>query len=244
MEKICPNCARRCADTAGFCPICGTSLQNVMPVNVDYKSSAQSVNTSKRSLAATILSFIPLVLSILNVFAIACLDWLSVMSREVGLYRTFSFSDILKGMAQGDETAVVFLLGGILPLMIDLILVFVGSVLLACRKSAGRTLTIVGNAIILQTAAVGIVGIIIISIAIPVEYGSINLGAGPIVLLISTIAGIVFTSLSKVGKALHNADYASQPPAYAGQTVFPANMSQQNYPPQYQNQNYYSNGQY
>lgn len=243
MEKICPNCARRCADTAGFCPICGTSLQNVMPVNNQQQIYYNTMGAvmperipEKASTGKNVLYFIPLVLMVIDILAMWLFDWASV--SFYGEKTSFSMVTFYNNMP--GETAMVLTVF-MLPLIIDWILILIGSILLTFKKTAGKVLVIVGNSLLLPSSA-----FFALVVLAEVDVGPVdaNLGFAPIFLFISTIAGIVIASVAKTGKALQKNNYLPFPLAYAGQTVFPANMTQQNYPPQYQNQNYYSNGQY
>lgn len=243
MEKICPNCARRCADAAGFCPVCGTSLQNVMSVGnqqqINYNMMGAVIPEQipqKASTGRNVLYFVPLVLMVIDIFAFWLFDWASVSYYE----EKTSFSMVTFYDYMPSDTAMVLTVS-MLPMIIDWILILIGSILLTFKKTAGKVLVIVGNSLLLPSAA-----FFALVVLAEVDVGPVdaNLGFAPIFLFISTIAGIVIASVAKTGKALQKNNYLPFPLAYAGQTVFPSNMTQQNYPPQNQNQNYYSNGQY
>ena len=229
MEKICPNCARRCVDIAEFCPACGTVLQNVPPVNTQPQVAYSPVapvqpvsNQINLSVGAKILYFVPLVLCIIDILAIWVFEWVSVNTLFDDVFiDSVTLSDVYNYMMFDEEVALVVSIF-VFPMMVDWLLILIGSILLACRKTGGKVLTIVGNSLLLPL----IIAFIIVFMAGSVEAeGMISLGFGPIFLLISSIAGIVFASVVKTGKALMKSSYpAAYVPVYTpvvGQPVYP-----------------------
>ncbi len=228
MEKICPNCARRCADIAEFCPACGTGLQNVPPINAQPQVAYSPVapvqpvsNQIELSVGAKILYFIPLVLCIIDILAIWVFEWVSVNTVFDDVFiSSVTLSDVYNYMWFDEEIAVLVSIF-VFPLMIDWLLILIGSILLACKKTGGKVLTIVGNSLLLPLM---ILFTIVFMAGSAEAEGMISLGFGPIFLLISSIAGIVFASVVKTGKALIKNNYPAYVPVYTpvmGQPVYP-----------------------
>ncbi len=222
MGKVCPTCARQCTDASVFCPGCGTNIQNVMPVMSNRLQNDPPImgaaKTAEMPLGKKILYFVPLALMIFDIIAIWLFNWVSV--SIFGNTESFSLVDICE-LVPSDKALALMIMG--FPLFIDWILILIGSILLAFKKTAGKVLSIVGNSLILPSIAWFA---LVILAEFDIEPAVAKLSIAPIILFVSAIVGIVFASVVKTGKDLMRKSYLAYIPVAVytpvnGQPVYP-----------------------